>query len=91
MSSADTESLSAAADGLRHMVDSGDVEMTVGQLLSMFDREDIPEDREEVADERSPSGSLPGRHSTGRSRGRSSRSRWPESPKVAQDRPRRVF
>ncbi len=41
----------AAAVRVRQMVGAGDVEMTVGQLLAMFDREDLPEDREEVADE----------------------------------------
>ena len=33
------------------MVGAGGMEMTAGQLLAMFDREDVPEAREEIADE----------------------------------------
>jgi hypothetical protein len=40
-----------AAVRVRHMADSGEVEMTLGQLLALFNREDSPADREEVSDE----------------------------------------
>jgi hypothetical protein len=41
----------SAAIRVRQMVDAGDVEMTVGQLLAMFDLLDVEGAREEIADE----------------------------------------
>ena len=46
-----TDDTHAAAVRVRHMVDSGKVEMTLGQLLALFNREDSREDREEVSDQ----------------------------------------
>jgi Skp family chaperone for outer membrane proteins len=41
----------AAAVRVRQMVGAGGMEMTAGQLLAMFDREDVQGAREEIADE----------------------------------------
>ena len=41
----------SAAVRVRQMVGAGGLEMTVGQLLAMFDREDDQEAREQIADE----------------------------------------
>ena len=47
----ETDEMHSAAVRVRQMVGAGGLEMTAGQLLAMFDREDVQESREEIADE----------------------------------------